>query len=132
MKTSVPFLSRILAVLAISAAFAALPVAARADASPAPQTPTGELVRVNDKTDAAWLAQARAAYPLDSCSVSGDKLDSGDMGKPQDFVYRQAGKPDRLVRFCCKDCLRDFKKDPAKYLKIIDDAAAAKARAGKK
>jgi hypothetical protein len=36
--------------------------------------------------------------------------------------------PDRLVRFCCKDCLGDFTKDPAKYLKMIDDAAAAKSK----
>jgi len=31
------------------------------------------------------------------------------------------------VRFCCKDCVRDFKKDPAKYLAMIDDAVARKA-----
>ena len=52
------------------------------------------------------------------------------MGPPQDYVYRQEGKPDRLVRLCCNHCVRDFKKDPAKYLKMIDDAAAAKAKAG--
>jgi len=33
------------------------------------------------------------------------------------------------VRFCCKNCLQDFQKDPAKYLKMIDDAAAAKTKA---
>jgi hypothetical protein len=32
------------------------------------------------------------------------------------------------VRLCCKGCVKEFKKDPAKYLKIIDDAAAAKAK----
>lgn len=83
----------------------------------------GQLVRPTDK-DAAWLAKAKTEYPLDTCPVSGDKLKGGDMGKPLDFIYRQAGKPDRLVRFCCKDCLKDFNKDPAKYLKQIDDAAA--------
>ena len=74
-----------------------------------------------------WLAKAKAAYPLDTCVVSGDKLEGGEMGAPVDFVYKQDGKPDRLVRFCCKNCIKDFKKDPAKYLKAIDDAAAAKA-----
>ncbi len=48
------------------------------------------------------------------------------MGPPIDYVYKQEGKPDRLVRFCCKNCIKDFKKDPAKYLQKIDDAAAKK------
>lgn len=85
---------------------------------------TGQLVPVTKSTDAAWLAQAHAAYPLDTCTVSGDKLDSGPMGKPKDYIYSEPGKPDRLIRFCCGDCVSDFKKDPAKYLKILDDAAA--------
>jgi len=34
------------------------------------------------------------------------------------------------VRFCCKDCIAQFEKDPQKYLKIIDDAAAAKSKKG--
>jgi hypothetical protein len=81
------------------------------------------------KADAAgvsaeWLAKARADYPLDACMVSEDKLEGGDMGPPQDYVYRQAEKPDRLVRLCCNHCVKDFKKDPAKFLKVIDDAAA--------
>jgi hypothetical protein len=89
----------------------------------------GKLVPVTKSTDAAWLAQAHASYPLDTCTVSGDKLDSGPMGKPKDYVYSEPGKPDRLIRFCCGDCVSDFKKDPAKYLKILD---AAPAKAGAK
>ena len=58
--------------------------------------------------------------------VSGDELKPGEMGPPIDYVYKQEGKPDRLVRFCCKNCIKDFKKDPAKYLQKIDDAAAKK------
>jgi hypothetical protein len=63
-----------------------------------------------------------SAYPLDTCVVSGDKL-GGDMGAPIDYIYKEAGKPDRLVRFCCKMCIPKFKKDPAKYLQLIDEAA---------
>lgn len=112
-----------------AAALLALGVSAQAheEHSSAPavvQGPDYRLVRVDDKTNAAWLADARAHYPLNTCSVSGDKLDGGDMGEALDYVYEQAGRPDRLIRFCCKDCLKDFKKDPAKYLKTIDDAAA--------
>ncbi len=70
--------------------------------------------------------KAKAAYPLTTCVVSGDKLT--EMGKPVEYVYKQAGQPDRLVMFCCKDCIKDFESDPAKYLKKIDEAAAAKAK----
>lgn len=89
----------------------------------------GSFIKADEaKVSAEWLAKAKAAYPLDTCMVSGDKLEGGDMGPPVDYVYRQEDKPDRLVRLCCKHCVRDFKKDPAKYLKMLDDAAAAKAK----
>jgi hypothetical protein len=76
----------------------------------------------------AWLAKAKAAYPLDTCVVSDEKLEGGDMGAPVDFVYKQEGKPDRLVRFCCKNCIKKFNKEPAKYLTILDAAAAGKSK----
>lgn len=56
-------------------------------------------------------------YPLKTCVVSGAKL--GEMGAP--FVYEYEG---REIKFCCKGCLKDFKKDPAKYIKMIDETAA--------
>jgi len=87
----------------------------------------GELIRPAEK-DAAWVAKAKAEYPVSSCVVSEDKLEGGDMGPPQDFIYREAGKPDRLIRFCCKDCIKDFKKDPDKYLNALNEAAAKKAK----
>jgi hypothetical protein len=65
------------------------------------------------------------AYPLTTCAVSGDKLEDGWI----DYVYKADGQPDRVVRLCCKGCIKTFKKDPAKYLKMIDDAAAAAALA---
>jgi hypothetical protein len=77
--------------------------------------------------DPVWLALAIAAYPLDTCVVGGDKL-GGDMGPPVNYVFKQAGQPDRLVRFCCPGCIEDFTANPAKFLKMIDDAAAAKAK----
>ena len=81
---------------------------------------------VSFAADAFDLPKAKAAYPLATCVVSGEALADGDMGPPIDYVYKQEGQPDRLVRFCCKMCIGKFKKDPAKYLKQIDDAAAAK------
>ncbi len=84
---------------------------------------------VSFAADTFDLAKAKAAYPLTTCVVSGEPLSDGDMGPPIDYVYKQEGQPDRLVRFCCKMCVGKFKKDPAKYLKQIDDAAAAKTKA---
>jgi hypothetical protein len=56
---------------------------------------------------------AAATVPA-TCVVSGDKI--GEMGPPVHYVYKQAGKPDRDIEFCCKDCIADFEKDPVKYL----------------
>jgi YHS domain-containing protein len=60
-------------------------------------------------------------YTLKTCIVSGEKLD-GDMGKPVVYSYQ-----DREIKFCCKNCQKDFDKDPAKYIKKIE-AAEAKAK----
>src|SRR4029079_5117058 len=76
----------------------------------------------------AATAAAKAAYPLKTCVVSDDKLEDNSMGGPVDYFYKVAGKPDRLVIFCCKDCVKDFEKEPAKYLAKIDAAAAAKTK----
>jgi YHS domain-containing protein len=54
-------------------------------------------------------------YPLQTCVVSGEKL--GEMGKP--YVFEHEG---REIKLCCKSCLKDFKKEPAKYLKKIEEA----------
>ena len=56
-------------------------------------------------------------YTLKTCIVSGEKL--GGMGDP--FVYEYKG---REIKFCCKGCLKDFKKEPAKYIKKIEEAEA--------
>ena len=56
---------------------------------------------------------------LTTCPVSGDKL--GEMGKPYVFVYQG-----QEVKLCCSGCKKDFDKNPAPYLKKIQDAAVAK------
>ena len=58
-------------------------------------------------------------YPLDKCVVSDEKL--GEHGKP--YVFTHEGQE---VKLCCKSCLKDFKKDPAKYTKKIEDAQKTK------
>lgn len=58
-------------------------------------------------------------YPLTTCIVSGDKL--GEMGKPVVIV-----KDGQEVKLCCKSCIKDFNKEPEKYLKEIAEKAKAK------
>lgn len=64
-----------------------------------------------DKTAAAISAQK-------TCPVTGGKL--GGMGEPYAHVYKQEGKSDRTIYFCCKACVKPFEKDPAKYLAKLD------------
>ena len=58
-------------------------------------------------------------YPLKKCVVSNDPL--GEHGKPVKVTSEGTD-----VYLCCKDCLKDWKKDPAKYVKMVKDAPAKK------
>jgi hypothetical protein len=111
---------------ALAAGMLCLACALNLNAADTP-APAGTLVAVDAKTDATWLARARAAYPLDRCPVCGDKLETGADAKAPEYIYRQAGRPDQLVRFCDDgdDCVARFKQDPAKYLAKITAAKAA-------
>ena len=57
-------------------------------------------------------------YPLKTCIVSGEKL--GGMGAPYVFTNEN-----REIKLCCKGCLKDFNKEPAKYIKKLDESAKA-------
>ncbi|MFH1312354.1 MAG: YHS domain-containing protein [Candidatus Eisenbacteria bacterium] len=72
------------------------------------------------KMDEAIIAGEVPDYPLDTCVVSGDTL--GTMGDPVDRVY-----DNRLARLCCAGCIHKFEKQPDQYMKIIDEARAARA-----
>lgn len=80
---------------------------------------TPALVRADD-TNTPGNSQTAPVkpYPLKYCIVSGDKFD-GDMGQPVTNNYHG-----QQIIFCCKDCVKDFKKAPDKYLKKIQDAQA--------
>ena len=75
----------------------------------------------------------RATYPLDTCVVTGDPLDAfvweGDSVIKKyavNYVHKEEGKPNRLVRLHSDWCVRDFRKNPEKYLHQIDQAADSK------
>ena len=61
--------------------------------------------------------ETKDAYPLTTCIVTGEKL--GEMGKP--YVHTYEGQE---VKFCCKGCLKDFNKDPKKYIAKLAAASA--------
>ncbi len=48
------------------------------------------------------------------CPVSNEPVD--EMGEPVQYEYK--GK---IYNFCCKMCVKDFKKNPEKYIKILED-----------
>jgi YHS domain-containing protein len=72
-----------------------------------------------DKETAKFVAKvdeaAKKVKPckLTSCVVSGEKL--GDDA----YVFVTKGQE---VKLCCKDCLKEFEKDSAKYLKKLEVA----------
>lgn len=59
-----------------------------------------------DKLDKLLIPELVKTYPTETCVVSGEAL--GSMGKSIDIMYGH-----RLVRLCCKGCMRAYKKDPA-------------------
>lgn len=74
-----------------------------------------------DKGTAQFVAKIDEAakkvkpYPKDTCLVSGEKL-GADSGA---IVYKG-----QEVKFCCKDCVKEFRKNPEKHAKNL--AAAIK------
>ncbi len=68
-------------------------------------------------------ADAKAKpYPLKTCIASGEKL--GQMGEAYSFVYEG-----QEIKLCCKDCQKDFKKSPAKFMKKLKELAAKEKKA---
>ena len=82
------------------------------DSSP----PTLQAVIAKTPEEKAKVKSQLSSYPLKTCLVSGDEL--GGMGETINALYG-----DRLIRFCCKGCLRSFNKNPAKFLPKLDSPA---------
>lgn len=75
------------------------------------------------KLDAAVVKSQLATYTSKICAVSGREL--GGMGKPIDLVIAN-----KLVRLCCKGCIKKVKADPLKYLGASSEVAGGKAAGG--
>ncbi len=76
--------------------------------------------------DAPAAAAAVKPYPLAVCIVSDEKI-GGEMGPAVKLVH-----DGQEYQFCCKACIKDFNKDPAKYAKKLQDVEAAQAAAAAK
>jgi len=63
-------------------------------------------------------------YPLKTCLVSEEAL--GEMGQPYTFVHEG-----QEIKLCCKSCLKDFNKNPKKYLKKLEESQAKQGKANK-
>ena len=50
------------------------------------------------------------------CPVSGEKID-------EKATYEYQGK---VYHFCCTSCIEDFKKDPEKYIKKVEEELKSK------
>jgi YHS domain-containing protein len=105
----------------------ASPETAESPYAPPPNLLSGELPAASPKNggseehqhhehgDRGPAKPAPKPYPLNTCLVGGEEL--GKMGKPEVITYEG-----REIKFCCGACVAPFKKDPARYLKILDEA----------
>lgn len=89
------------------------------------------LVRLGDETEKAEFKKDAAKYmatldkavvdkqskdyPLKTCPVSQEEL--GGMGEAKNLIVGG-----RLIRICCNSCIKDVKKDPAKFIAMVDEA----------
>ncbi len=69
--------------------------------------------------EAIIIAQQMPTYPLTSCVISDEEF-SAESGEPISFLHEG-----RLVRVCCKSCVKKFKKSPEGSMAKIDQAIIA-------
>ena len=73
------------------------------------------LTAAADKEEGTAPTGVPPSYPLKKCPVSDEDL--GSMGKPVKVTFDGTD-----VYLCCKSCLKDFNKDPAKYVAKVKAA----------
>lgn len=78
-----------------------------------PDAPPMQAIIAKTPEEKAKAEALISSYPLKTCLVSGDAL--GGMGETINTLYGE-----RLIRFCCKGCVKSFNKNPDKYLPKLD------------
>lgn len=81
----------------------------------AAETFDAEWGRLIGKLDEAWIEAGRANYPLKTCIVSEEPIEE----PAKEILYGT-----RLVRVCCKGCVREFHADPPRILAKLHARAA--------
>lgn len=71
------------------------------------------------KIDKKMVMDQLPYYPMDTCIVGGDPLFEDGEDMAVNMVYGN-----RLVRFCCMDCKKEFKADPETFIEKLDIAVA--------
>jgi hypothetical protein len=69
----------------------------------------------HDQAGASAKDAKAKPYPLAFCLVSDEKFEGSDM-KPVELIHEG-----QTIKFCCKNCVKDFKKDPNKFLTKLAD-----------
>jgi YHS domain-containing protein len=68
--------------------------------------------------DKLIVAEQLPTYPLETCAISGEKL--GSMGEPLEYIHGT-----RLVRLCCKGCVKGMQKKGEEALAKVNEALIA-------
>jgi YHS domain-containing protein len=76
----------------------------------------GDAKKGDAKKDDAAKGEKKEAELNAKCPVTGDDVD-------KEITETHKG---RKIAFCCNDCVKDFKKDPDKFVKKLDEEKAAK------
>lgn len=75
------------------------------------------------KIDDAIVKDQTTFYPLTTCVISGEPLVEDGKDIAVNYIYNN-----RLIRFCCSGCVKDFRKAPEAALKKLDAAAIQQQR----
>ena len=113
-------------IFTLTAVFGLILAASAFAAEQGGQAPTITAQEVTGQAQAGYQAVADTGKPVEVnntfCPLSGEK--AGEHGPIVKHEYK--GK---IYNFCCKMCLKDFDKDPEKYIKAMEEKEKAQAAA---
>ena len=87
------------------------------------QAETSTQTQAEPATEAAPKEAVNAGNKI--CPVSGEKIGEG----MEIATYEYEGK---IYNFCCAMCIEEFKKDPGKYIKKVDEELKSESEAESK
>lgn len=80
------------------------------------------------KVDELMIADQIGRYPATATCIVMPEEALPDPTGPEARDCKMVVHKNRLVRLCCGKCVRMFKRDPAKYLAVLDAAVIAEAK----